>query len=477
MTLDFSTRTKTVVGVCAPLIQAGLIALDHYANLADAAHTMFSTGLFAIQAALLFLCWGTTGGTAGIVSAALCFVHFTISGLEGHRIPAIVLGSVALAAGASQRKRLQSLAHVHRRAIEEMTEQMNEIVAERDAQTARIEGLLRRFHKFPLLSRVCEEMGATLEEDELVELIVRQSVSLIDSADEAVLFFAFQGGHKLEFRSGFPAPKEPTALRPPSDADQFVFQQRRSYVCERTSADIFKLDRQTDGHVASFISTPLMLEESDSGRIVRRTLGVLRLNSSTPGAFRGEDMEMLTIMSTLSAMSLENAALYQRRREMSITDDLTGLFSQHYFRERFAQEIVRATRENIPLSFAMMDLDHFKAYNDEFGHLAGDQVLKQFAAILRNMRERGDIVVRYGGEEFAILAEATQEQTMVFAERLRERVARTPLGPPESRKKITVSIGVASFPIHGLDVEELIDKADAALYRAKEQGRNRVCPA
>jgi diguanylate cyclase (GGDEF)-like protein len=153
------------------------------------------------------------------------------------------------------------------------------------------------------------------------------------------------------------------------------------------------------------------------------------------------------------------------------TDSLTGLANRRELEQRFAGELERSTRGGRPLSIVVLDLDWFKEFNDRFGHAAGDRALVQLAEALRRATRTSDVVARLGGEEFAVLAPETDElEGYQLAERLRAEVRATFARQPE---KMTVSCGVASFPVHGISTGELLHSADRALYEAKEAGRDR----
>ncbi len=175
----------------------------------------------------------------------------------------------------------------------------------------------------------------------------------------------------------------------------------------------------------------------------------------------------------------------ERLSELALTDDLTGLYNHRYLVRRLQEEVSRSQRTKTELSLLFVDIDRFKQVNDAYGHVAGDQVLRRFADILRNTVEGGsvlarirrhDVVARYGGEEFALLLPITgTDAAMVVAERVRNTVATTPLRFDDGREiHVTVSIGVATLPLHGCSEEALLVAADEALYRAKSAGRNRV---
>jgi diguanylate cyclase (GGDEF)-like protein len=172
----------------------------------------------------------------------------------------------------------------------------------------------------------------------------------------------------------------------------------------------------------------------------------------------------------------ELAAANARLAQLAVTDGLTGLYNHRHFHERLALEVERSSRSGLPLSLLMLDVDHFKQFNDGFGHPAGDEVLRQFARVLADTRRANDVVARYGGEEFAIILVDTAKFTAAkVAERVRERIYSHDFAEAALRAgRISVSIGVATFPDDGGDAEALVRAADAALYAAKRAGRNRV---
>jgi diguanylate cyclase (GGDEF)-like protein len=159
-------------------------------------------------------------------------------------------------------------------------------------------------------------------------------------------------------------------------------------------------------------------------------------------------------------------------------DGLTGLYNHRYFQECFSNELLRAQRFDYPVSLLMLDVDHFKDYNDRYGHPKGDRVLKEIARILKKSIRAYDTPARYGGEEMVVILPYTsQQQALVVAERIRRNVGRFvfPGTGGNERVSVTVSMGVATFPVNGKTKSDVIDRADQALYLAKSEGRNRVC--
>ena len=189
----------------------------------------------------------------------------------------------------------------------------------------------------------------------------------------------------------------------------------------------------------------------------------------------GVDKDKVMILSHQFALALRRVVLYQKIEQIAIHDHLTGVYTRRYVLERFEEEIRRAQMRKINLSFLMLDVDFFKNFNDQYGHLTGDQILKEIGAIIKASIREIDIAGRYGGEEFCVVLPDTDHAgALLAAERIRSSVEKNSIKAYDTIVKATVSIGVATFPLHGSLRDELLDKADWALYRAKKSGRNRV---
>jgi diguanylate cyclase (GGDEF)-like protein len=168
-----------------------------------------------------------------------------------------------------------------------------------------------------------------------------------------------------------------------------------------------------------------------------------------------------------------------RLEAISVTDDLTGMYTRRYFFDRCEEYLRAARRHQLPLSLMMVDIDHFKRVNDNFGHPIGDTVLREVARLVHGGLRASDICARYGGEEFVILLPYTEEgEALTLAHRLLETVACHLFPVREDVGRITISIGLSCLDLdHPVGAEALISRADGALYRAKREGRNRVCVA
>ncbi len=209
-----------------------------------------------------------------------------------------------------------------------------------------------------------------------------------------------------------------------------------------------------------------------------KMVAVLCSDSGSIDSFSSDDIIVLSAIASELAVGIENAQLYKLTKKLSITDELTNLFNYRYFCQRLELELDRAERYIRPLSLLFIDLDDFKKYNDTHGHMAGDRALSEMAQVFKQRCRDIDIVARYGGEEFAaVLPETDVSGAFVVAEKIREGAAQHAFLGKDSRRdeQITISCGVATYPIHATTADELIRQADDALYFAKTTGRNRVC--
>ena len=210
------------------------------------------------------------------------------------------------------------------------------------------------------------------------------------------------------------------------------------------------------------------------------TIGSLHVRVADESADPASAREQLAVtVAEHIGLALANLRLQKTLRDQAIRDPLTGLFNRRYMEEMLERELLRANRRGSPVGIIMMDIDHFKQFNDRFGHEAGDTLLSLLGNFLRARVRGEDVVCRYGGDEISlILPDSSLDNTEARAEELLEGIRslriehrRRPLGP------VTVSIGVAEFPEHGNSVDDVLRASDLALYQAKAEGRDRVTAA
>jgi diguanylate cyclase (GGDEF)-like protein/PAS domain S-box-containing protein len=221
------------------------------------------------------------------------------------------------------------------------------------------------------------------------------------------------------------------------------------------------------GPARSLVAAPLMVRED--------CFGSLALVSPETGAFSEVDLRLLEAFAAAASAAIQNARLYSKVQQLSMTDALTGLYNRRGLNVVGGQEIERTRRFNSPLAAVMLDLDHFKEINDAYGHTVGDEVLRALAERLLQMVRRLDVLCRYGGEEFALLLpENDLASAYEVAERIRAWFEANPIETSAGLLAVTISAGVADTSDCLLELETLLECADQALYRAKDLGRNRV---
>ena len=334
--------------------------------------------------------------------------------------------------------------------------------------------LAQRVLDLELLEKLSRKISSILEKEELLRLIVsvyaemakvkKVSLMLIDESTNELKIQAARGidrenFEKIRFKVG-----EGVAGKAAQSGKVICVNDVRRF----PNYKVFNTKREKIEE--SILVMPLKVKE--------KILGVINLSDKLSGdQFTKHEVTLYSTLANHVAVSIENAILY----ELAITDGLTQLYIHRYFQLRLKEEVERAQRYGQPLSLVMIDIDHFKSFNDLYGHQMGDEVLKMIARILKDRIRTIDVAARYGGEEFAIIAPETgSHEVAIFAERLRKIVEETNFnGQGNTPLKITISIGTASYKDEDIEKktlgEVLISRADQALYRAKKQGRNQVC--
>ncbi len=239
-----------------------------------------------------------------------------------------------------------------------------------------------------------------------------------------------------------------------------VFLNAKPIVVNNIKEDGVFVDSHTS-YVRSIVCIPMV--------VFNEVIGVINVTNKRHGKeFTDDDVEMLKAVADQAAVAINKAQLW----DMAVTDSLTGLYVRRYFMVKLQEELLRAERYTNILSIVMADLDGFKNINDSYGHDAGDRVLRAIGQFLQQNIRDVDVVARYGGDEFVIMIpEAAQDAAYILSERLRKQFSELKF---ENLPPITVSLGIATYPLDGTGLEDLIKKADSAMYAAKRAGRNKV---
>ena len=269
-----------------------------------------------------------------------------------------------------------------------------------------------------------------------------------------------KNGEKIKY-------SEPKAERPRINLREVVSTGKPIRIFDATKEVSYKSNSEG---IKSFLSVPMI----SRGKVI----GVMEAGSTRVGAFLDQDERIFFILAGSAALAIENALLHQRTEELTIIDELTGLYNYRYFTRKLKTEMRRAERYKQTLSLMMIDIDWFKRCNDTYGHLFGNIVLQELARGIKESVREVDEVCRYGGEEFSVILPQTKKaDAQMIGERIRHRIESTDFESTveKHKAKITVSLGIASFPENGKTLKELIEKVDQALYLAKGKGKNLVC--
>jgi diguanylate cyclase (GGDEF)-like protein len=333
----------------------------------------------------------------------------------------------------------------------------------------------RKAQEFEALYQVSRTMASTLDLQNILTRI-SETVSSLLQAQAMSLMLLGPDGRTLSTVAGYNLFDEQLPRAPESR-----WEASPSLVAVREKRPVTVSDIHTDERYGawlaagqdrgfnSFLAIPLVVQD--------RALGCMNLYLIEPHEFGSDEIQLLSTFASQAAVSIENARLFEEARQLAITDPLTGLANHRQFYDQLEREFRRAQRYQRPLTLLMLDLDRFKAFNDRYGHLAGDQALREMADVLRQNARSVDILARYGGEEFAvILPETDLARAASHAERIRAAVADHVFLSQETglEHQVTVSIGVATLSPTSQKIEELVHDADQALYRAKAAGRNRL---
>ncbi len=253
----------------------------------------------------------------------------------------------------------------------------------------------------------------------------------------------------------------------------YAFQKRKTVVLADFQQYVgryyrFVPDEANNPAIRSLIILPILDDE-------QRCRGLFSIESDEPNIFPADTEQILVTLTENASVAFIRAMLYQRMEHLATTDGLTGLNNHRQFQELLAQEIERSRRYKRPLALLILDIDHFKTFNDTYGHPVGDLVLKEIALCIRKSIRLNDIPARYGGEEFVVIVPETSEQgALITAERIRTTIEQHVVVSLDRQLKVTVSVGCSAFPENAPSQQSLIDTADKALYVAKETGRNRA---
>ncbi len=358
---------------------------------------------------------------------------------------------------------------------QDFQEKANLLESQIERQWVALKSARKKLVDYFELKTMAEKLNQSYSLSETSKILTTEVNKLFGQKDLTVILYIFHSktgelgisaSHKGQMEVNIKAKKGDVY-------DQWVAKNLQPLLIEDTARDFRfdaeKIKAEDDRTICSLMGVPMM--------IGNKAIGILRIDSPVENYFQTEHIRLLSTIGDLGAVAIENAQLYEKIEELAIRDSLTELYLRRHFLQRLTYEINREIRQKKELSFVMVDLDFFKKYNDQFGHMAGDIVLKTVSMLLIEVFDiPGSLICRYGGEEFAIfLPDCTKDRAAELAEEFRGKVAEQTFFLRRQQTQITVSVGVAALPQDGILKEQLIEKADRALYKAKQGGRNRVC--
>jgi diguanylate cyclase (GGDEF)-like protein len=330
--------------------------------------------------------------------------------------------------------------------------------------------LEKKVDRFIELRGFSEELKEIKNIQSAGERIVKEAAAALNKTEQSVLYLVNENRQQLSLIASWSRSSSADEEKDGSPFDQWVMKKGQGLMIEDSYNDYrFSLDRRENAlRRRSVCASPLVTEN--------KVFGVLRVSSSETGEFSADDLRLLDAFSNLASVTLRNMLLYAKMQEMATYDSLTGLYLYRHFQTCLADQCRRALLEKKTFGLILIDVDHFKRYNDEYGHAAGDIVLKNIASVILRHVGPTHLAGRYGGEEFLILLpDKNKKETAKIAEKLRASIESNKFVFRRIEARVTASMGVASFPEDGNSDKELVRTADKYLYRAKELGRNRVC--
>lgn len=326
---------------------------------------------------------------------------------------------------------------------------------------------------FTLLPGLTKRITETMSRREIAPLLADMVMRLcIPPPEKVLVFYVARNGKELVLsgQHGYDDPRLQLGTRLPLDSGRLGY-------CLRRGLPMDERDFQRDARQFEDAGPEVPFRVEVAAPIIhnRETLGIVSAEGFA--AYSRNYKRMLSVSANLGAIAIANADFVAQIRRLADLDPLTGLYNKRYLFQELERAVEEAAAKGRPFSLFMFDIDHFKDYNDRNGHQAGDEALRLTAKILLERKRDSDVAARYGGEEFVvILPDTNREGALAFAEAVRRAVESTPYphGDKQPLGCVTISGGVATYGLDGRSGAELIEAADANLYRGKQGGRNRI---
>jgi len=430
--------------------------------------------LLIMLSVAVMLFWVTMGAFGGLASflLAMILIYRPLIALNPYYYNVLILAFILNSFYGNHFFRAMNKENQdHAVAMEKVREDTNLIQNHFEARTAEISAMENKVDSLLKLKSIADDLSLSFSTEEVVKVTSEKTFDKFQGDIRVSFFLVDEKTKELSIYNTVKTDKrKPVVMKKGGIFERWVIKNVQGLLIKDATKDYrFSMsgDETADDFI-SLISKPLVSE----GNVI----GVLRVDSPLEEAFTQHELRVLDIIGELAAVALKNAKLYKTTEELAIRDGLTGLYVHRYFMEYFEEEVKRGLHSGGTFAVIMLDIDDFKKFNDMYGHIAGDLMLKKVSRILESKASAGDIVCRYGGEEFAFISlNKTKKQAMRLAEEIKEEIEKSPISIRREMRGITVSVGISMFPEDAKLREDLLWEADRCLYKAKAEGKNRVC--
>ncbi len=471
------TKRNLLIPVAAVLFMGVLYVLDRTVPIlgSHVQHLeLIIISLMIMMSIVIMLFWSLLGVCAGLAYffVSMIFLYRPLTDLNPYYYSVLILAFILSSyIGYRASRKIQLSGQDYTVTMEKVQGDINLVSDHKKNREAEFSAMGEKISSLLKLKGIADSLSLSLSEGDIIKIVSKETFNIFRENGRVMFFMMDEPRRALSLFHTSKGEGRKAFL--PENGGIFgrgALKNMKSLLVKDVRKDFrFSIDEETmKDDATSLIIKPLVVES--------KVLGLLRADSTRGSAFAQHDLRILDIIGELAAVALENARLYRRTEELAIRDSLTGLYVRRYFMERLEEEVKRALRSNGSFAMFMLDIDNFKDFNDKYGHISGDAILKNIGRVLKRKASAGDIVARYGGEEFAFLAlNCGREEGARLAEEIRDEIQKSPVVLRREKCSVTVSVGVAVFPEDARLGGDIIWEADRRLYAAKAKGKNAVC--
>jgi diguanylate cyclase (GGDEF)-like protein len=431
-------------------------------------------GIIILIGAVIMLLWAFLGVFAGLASflVGMIFLYRPLRALSPDYYTVLIMAFfVSIVVGHYVYRKMYHAHQNYTVTMEKIGEDNNLIENHMNNREVEVAAMGKKIDSLLKLKNIADRLSVILDEDEIMKAVSGETFGIFDVDSRVMIFMVDEEMNELNLSVTLKSPgRKSFSGKKGGIFDNWVIKNTKSLLVKDVKKDFrFSVEEEENrDDTVSLMIKPMIIDS--------KPLGIIRVDSPHEEAFTPHELRILDIIGELAAVALENSRLYRRTEELAIKDSLTGLYVHRYFMERLDEEVKRSLRSGNPFALLMLDIDDFKSFNDENGHIAGDAILQNVGVVLREKASAGDTVARYGGEEFVFLILNRDKDSVIrTADEIRKKIQETPVILRRKKCAVTVSVGVAMFPEDARLRDDIILEADRALYRAKAEGKNRVC--